>query len=111
MSTFFTSLVQGQSPSKPKVTLSRTNPDYKKELELDEFVIHGERYHRSCKVQMRVETKKVTRKRASPVWRYGEMLRRLKDQKDVYYCYLCEHEKRFQQLFIMNGNERTLRGP
>lgn len=108
MSTFFTSLVQGQSPSKPKVTLSRTNPDCKKELELDEFVIHGERYHRCCKVQMRVEAKKATRKRASPVWRYGEMLRRLKDQKDVYYCYLCEHEKRFQQLSIMNGNGRTL---
>lgn len=35
-------------------------------------------------------------------------MRRLKDQKDVYYCYLCEHEKRCQQLFIVNGNGRTL---
>lgn len=108
MDTFFTNLVQGQSPSQPKVTLSRTNPDYKKDLELDEFVFHGDKYHRCCKVQMRVETKKATRKKVSPAWRYGELLRRLKDQKDVYYCYLCEHEKRCQQLFIVNGNGRTL---
>lgn len=45
MDTFFSNLVQGQSASQPKVTLSRTNPDYKKELELDEFIFHGDKYH------------------------------------------------------------------
>lgn len=42
MDTFFTNFSQGQSPSQPKVTLSRINPDYKTELELDEFIFHGD---------------------------------------------------------------------
>lgn len=108
MNSFFKSPAQHQAASQPKITLSHANPYYKKELELDRFVIHGDEYHRCCKVQKRVEAKKSTRKRPSPAWRHGELLRRLKDEKDVYYCYLCELEKKSQQLFIVNGNGRIL---
>jgi hypothetical protein len=36
------------------------------------------------------------------------LLRRLKNEKDVYYCYLCEHQKKRQQLFIVDGSGKIL---
>jgi hypothetical protein len=99
---------QGQSPSRPKVTPSRTVPEYKTELELDRFVIYEDEHHRCCEVQKRIEARNATRKRPSPAWWHGELLRRLKNEKDVYYCYLCEHRKKRQQLFVVHGDGRIL---
>lgn len=51
---------------------------------------------------------KEERSKWSPIWRYGEALIREGDRKVVYYCYICERERRSQKLPIMSGNKGGL---
>jgi hypothetical protein len=48
-------------------------------------------------------TGKEARTKKSSVWRYGEKLLRLKDKREVYYCYQCERQNRKQLLYRIDG--------
>ena len=46
-----------------------------------------------------------TSKRTSALWAHGEALVRASDQKEVYYCYICECEKKQQKLPVLCGTK------
>ena len=94
-------------PGSDEITLWQESPHYKPELELDKFKIDGKEYQRLNKIQTQVIAKKRREKR-SLAWRLGEKLLRVVDGRAVYYCYLCEREKRPQELYVINGNTPAL---
>jgi hypothetical protein len=72
----------------------------------DEFKLQGEQYVR-CAVLARGP--KSTKKRTSVIWLYGQDLQSKKDEKRVWYCYLCEKQRRQQDLpAISSGNSTAL---
>ncbi|KJZ72759.1 hypothetical protein HIM_05901 [Hirsutella minnesotensis 3608] len=75
-------------------------------IQPDEFRLQGEQYTR-CAVLARGP--KSTKKRTSVIWLYGEDLQSKRDKKRVWYCYLCEKQRRQQDLpAISSGNSTAL---
>ncbi|KAL6405977.1 HAT domain-containing protein [Ilyonectria robusta] len=75
-------------------------------IQPDEFKLQGEQYTR-CSVIARGP--KSTKKRTSVIWLYGEDLQSKRDRKRVWYCYLCEKQRRQQELpAVSNGNSTAL---
>ncbi|KAL6402704.1 HAT domain-containing protein [Ilyonectria robusta] len=75
-------------------------------IQPDEFKLQGEQYTR-CSVLARGP--KSTKKRTSVIWLYGEDLPAKRDRKRVWYCYLCEKQRRQQELpAVSNGNSTAL---
>ncbi|KAH7112613.1 hypothetical protein B0J13DRAFT_391640, partial [Dactylonectria estremocensis] len=72
----------------------------------DEFNLQGQQYTR-CAVLARGP--KSTKRRTSVIWLYGEDLQSKRDEKRVWYCYLCEKQRRQQDLpAISTGNSTAL---
>lgn len=67
---------------------------------LDRFKICGDEYLRSDSLAGLKES----RVKKSSIWRFGEKLLRVRDRKEVYYCYQCERQKRKQLLPKLSGN-------
>jgi hypothetical protein len=75
-------------------------------IQPDEFKLQGEQYTR-CSVIARGP--RSTKKRTSVIWLYGEDLQSKRDRKRVWYCYLCEKQRRQQELpAVSNGNSTAL---
>jgi hypothetical protein len=75
-------------------------------IQPDEFTLQGEQYIR-CAVL--AKGPKATKKRTSVIWIYGEDLQAKKDGRRVWYCYLCEKQRRQQELpAVSNGNSTAL---
>lgn len=70
----------------------------------DELTIRGEQYTR-CAVLARGP--KSTKRRTSVVWMYGEDLRSKRDERRVWYCYLCEKQRRQQDLPVTSSGNST----
>lgn len=88
----------------PESINSRRDPGIP--IRLDEFKLQGEQYVR-CAVLARGP--KSTKKRTSVIWLYGEDLQSKNDGKRVWYCYLCEKQRRQQDLpAISSGNPTAL---
>jgi hypothetical protein len=87
-----------------QVTLYKDNPAFDKAKAPPEFKIDGQLYHRKGEVARN------TKRRAQPskAWQFGEILVRVSDRKEVYYCYDCEVSKRKQQLPILSGTKAAL---
>lgn len=85
------------------VTFCFDHPSYRPENELDSFMLGGLRYHRVSKIE---KSGRQPRRLLSVAWQYGELLLREKDQKQVYYCYLCEKQQKKQPLFINNEGSK-----
>lgn len=96
LSTLFSS-----SQSSDQVTLYPRNPQYDPQRCLETFKLYGEQYRRKNTIAVMGKTKK----KNSPVWAYGEALVRAGDQKEVYYCYLCESERKPQKLPVLCGTK------
>ena len=80
--------------------LNPEHEDFDEARRLDQFKISGTEYIRANSLA----SGKESRTKRSPVWRYGEKLIRLKDKREVYYCYQCERQKRKQPLPKLSGN-------
>ena len=83
------------------ITLDPQNPAFSAEHCVESFRLHGEQYSR----KIPTASKAGTRKRTSAVWAHGEALVRASDQKEVYYCYICECEKKQQKLPVLCGTK------
>ncbi|KAL2349590.1 hypothetical protein BJ546DRAFT_813117, partial [Cryomyces antarcticus] len=73
----------------------------------DKFTLFGNEYSRKACL---ADEAKARKERSSHIWTFGEDLLIHKDQSTVYYCYLCEKEKREQRklLSISNGNTSAI---
>jgi hypothetical protein len=91
----------GLFKSPDAITLDPQNPAFSAEHCVDSFRLHGEQYSR----KVSTASKAGTRKRTSAVWAHGEALIRASDRKEVYYCYICECEKKQQKLPVLCGTK------
>src|SRR5579871_5421499 len=74
-------------------------------IEPDEFKLNGKQYVRCCVL---AKPQKNHRKRTSVVWMYGEDIQLKQDPiKRFWYCYLCEHQHRQQELPISGKGNTT----
>lgn len=87
-----------------KVTLCPTNPAFSESTCLDELKINGRQYTRKSALAKGQRS----RERRSPIWRFGEDIVRVDDGLDVYYCWICECEKKRQDLPVLKGNSSAL---
>jgi hypothetical protein len=87
-----------------KVTLCPTNPAFSKSTCPDDFKIHGRQYTRKSALAKGHRS----RERRSPIWRFGEDIVCVNDGIDVYYCWICECEKKRQDLPVLKGNSSAL---
>jgi hypothetical protein len=73
----------------------------------DEFKLYGKQYVRSSAL---AKPPKHTKKRTSIVWKFGEDIQlRREPEKKFWYCYLCEKERRRQELPVAGkGNSTAL---
>jgi hypothetical protein len=64
------------------------------------FKLYGKQYIRCGAL---TKNPKATRQRSSPIWKWGEDIQLIdSDSKTTYfYCYLCERQKRKQELMIV----------
>jgi len=92
-------------PATDAVTLCKDSPHYHIDKELDTFKIKGIEYRRCSTLQTSVKKKRMG---GSLAWRCGEQLLRVRDNRTVYYCWLCERQHKPQQLQIVNGNTPVL---
>jgi hypothetical protein len=89
-----------------ELTLCPTNPLFSKAKQLARFQLDGVDYIRKAVVAKPPKQKERTK--ISQCWRFGEVLIRSCDRKEVYYCYDCEREGKSQRLPVMNGNRPGL---
>ncbi|KAM0708841.1 hypothetical protein Q7P35_005494 [Cladosporium inversicolor] len=96
----------GSFGSRPtdKVTLYPTNPAFSKSTCPDDFKIYGRQYTRKSALARGHRS----RERRSPIWRFGEDIVCVNDGIDVYYCWICECEKKRQDLPVLKGNSSAL---
>jgi hypothetical protein len=80
--------------------LNPEHEDFDEAKRLDRFKICGVEYLRSDSPAGLSES----RVKKSSIWRFGEKLIRVRDRKEVYYCYQCERQKRKQLLPKLSGN-------
>lgn len=92
-------------PNTTDVTLSRSNPQYAKELDLSKFKINGELYCRKSEVASAAKA----RNGNSRVWQYGEAIVRKADKAVFYYCYECEAANQKQRLPSLQGTSMARR--
>jgi hypothetical protein len=73
----------------------------------DEFKLYGKQYVRCDAI---AKPPKHTKKRTSIIWRFGEDIQLKKEpQKKFWYCYLCEKQRRRQELPVVGkGNSTAL---
>lgn len=83
------------------ITLWPQNPIFSAEQCMDSFKLNGEQYIRKSSTASMRKIKKKT----SAVWVYGEALLRAADMKEVYYCYICECQKKPQRLPVLCGTK------
>jgi hypothetical protein len=89
------------------VTLCKDNPAYDMALHLDRFQLEGVEYIRRAVIARKGKRNKDPES-GSGVWRFGESLVRQTDSKDVYYCWICERNKRSQSLPVLNGTKGAI---
>lgn len=82
------------------IPLCRDNPAYQ---DVDTVSIDGLKYRRASKI---AKTGRQHRVKPSVAWQHGELLTRERDQQQVYYCYLCESQRRPQQLPLNNEGSK-----
>ncbi|KAF4546931.1 Hypothetical protein D9617_95g039960 [Elsinoe fawcettii] len=87
-----------------KVTLCPANPAFSESTCLDELKISGRQYMRKSALAKGQRS----RERRSPIWRFGEDIVRADDGLDEYYCWICECEKKQQDLPVLKGNSSAL---
>jgi hypothetical protein len=80
--------------------LNPEHEDFDEAKRLDRFKICGVEYLRSDSLAGLKES----RVKKPSIWRFGEKLLRVRDRKEVYYCYQCERQKRKQLLPKLSGN-------
>ncbi|KAK5108659.1 hypothetical protein LTR85_004425 [Meristemomyces frigidus] len=85
------------------ITLDKVNPNYQASLDRDIFKIDGVEYMRKSAIASKSKSKK---RSSSKIWAYGESLVRQTDAKEVYYCWICERQKKSQQLMVLNGTPK-----
>ena len=81
----------------PAITLSRHNPQYSTEKDLESFTIAGVAYKKESSIAKKRKAGDSDRLSASSVWKEGVALRRQSDDKKVFYCYHCECQHKPQQ--------------
>jgi hypothetical protein len=82
------------------------NPGANESQEFDEFRLYGRQYIRCGSL---AKKPKNTKQRTSPIWRWGEdIFLRDSDGKTTYfYCWLCEKQKRHQELMVVSKGRCT----
>ena len=82
------------------------NPKADDSKEVDEFRLYGRQYIR-C--QSLAKQPKHTKQRTSPIWRWGEdiFLKDSNGKTTYFYCWLCEKQKRHQELMIVSKGRCT----
>src|SRR3954471_19628337 len=97
----FTSQLMRQSSDTVTLAPPEINPNSDLSLQPDKFKADGKEYVRDCALMKKPNE---TSRKTSICWIYGEKLLRKEDNRKVYYCYLCEKQKKKQQFVVINGN-------
>ena len=87
------------SSTPPSVILNPQHPRYSKDAAASVFKLGGVEY------LMKREVAQITgrRKEVSACWKYGVAIVRKHDNKQFYYCYDCERDKKKQPLLVLYG--------
>ena len=82
------------------------NPKADDSKSFDEFRLYGKQYMRCRALAKRLKN---TKQRTSPIWRWGEDIfpKEPDGNTTFYYCWLCEKQKRLQELMTVSKGRCT----
>ena len=101
----FSTQLMPQSSDIIILVLPKINPSSDPSLQPDKFKVNRKEYLCICALAKKPNE---ISKKMSICWIYGKKLLHKADGQKVYYCYLCEKQKKKQQFVVINGNSTAL---